>query len=191
MNAITDIGYVFSKQLGSRNDDVDVTDTSPHENVKVSSRNALEPIDCFLCHRRLRDAEPVYVFSYYFQCAHRWAVRSCAEHARHDFHTHKTDSWAAQKRQYCDPKPCECCGRTVHRESVRTGWVNSKFRTYCTDRCRYRDANRRAALQRKGLRRAITCWCCHASFKPRRLDAKFCSSACRQNEYRARKAVRS
>lgn len=66
---------------------------------------------------------------------------------------------------------CEVCGRDV---------VN---RRYCSDRCEYKAGNLRRRVGHESRR----CVVCEEPFTPRRKDARYCSSACRQDAYRKRK----
>jgi ssDNA-binding Zn-finger/Zn-ribbon topoisomerase 1 len=74
---------------------------------------------------------------------------------------------------------CPGCGiamRFSHRDAWRTRWVT------CSTRC-YQRAWRRS--RRIKLR---ACEGCHREFQSSRKDARFCSNACRQMQYRARLA---
>jgi hypothetical protein len=150
-----------------------VTTISSCESAKVFTRNA-SPLDCTVCKRRLASDAPIYLAKVYGE-ASSWKAR-CAAHAR-------SDSF----RTYHDPKACEFCGRTVHRQIWSKGIRSLKMRMYCSD-C-YRDANRRAAIRRRGVRRPIDCTECSERFTPRRDDAVYCSGACRQKAYRKRRSI--
>jgi len=71
--------------------------------------------------------------------------------------------------------PCPGCGMTL-----MTHWRYST--SFCSERCRKRDARKRAQVERA----EIECAACHIMFRPTRSDAAYCSSACRQSAYRQR-----
>jgi hypothetical protein len=74
---------------------------------------------------------------------------------------------------------CKSCGiRMIHCD-----WSYYRRHNVCTPRCAQR-VRRRA---RREQRPEQTCTVCKTMFQPKRADAKFCSSACRQWAYRLRK----
>ncbi len=81
--------------------------------------------------------------------------------------------------------PCDMCRRLVPY--------------YYCDKCRARwDANRQAERDRENQKRrrrrqwrrtGLTCEVCESHFTPGRVDARYCSPACRQRAYRQRSKV--
>jgi hypothetical protein len=86
--------------------------------------------------------------------------------------------WEAEQKRIARARPTFCnrctCGRKV--------WSLKATARTCID-CLIR--RRRERQQRR--RQAVTCTCGKA-FKPTRVDQRHCSGACRQREYRQRKA---
>jgi hypothetical protein len=74
---------------------------------------------------------------------------------------------------------CRGCGRWM----FLTGHDSAVFRC-CSARC-YKRASRKRT---KGRLSDVTCNGCGESFTPKRADARYCSSACRQRAYRGRRA---
>ena len=85
------------------------------------------------------------------------------------------DGWA---------RPCEYCGRGVVRARGLTG-----RHVFCCRRCAWSYYNERAKRRRAKAREGKVCPVCGATFTPARKDAVYCSNACRQRGYRARKAT--
>jgi hypothetical protein len=79
---------------------------------------------------------------------------------------------------------CPGCGQ---RMRVGLGFKYGRrpqSRWVCSNRCRQRLLRARKARRRQW--QGAVCTGCGLSFNPKRADAKFCSSACRQNAYRLR-----
>ncbi len=77
---------------------------------------------------------------------------------------------------------CGGCGRLV---VLRNPWAWHRTHIYCCARCRdlvYRKL-------RQPTRKPVTCAGCGVEWTPSRADARFCSSACRQRDYRVRKTT--
>lgn len=74
---------------------------------------------------------------------------------------------------------CGGCGRLFYTQSEK--------RKYCDSyRCGNIATRRRVTTRRVALRQNLICCCCGKQFSPKRVDAKFCSNACRQKSYRQR-----
>lgn len=89
--------------------------------------------------------------------------------------------------------PCEQCGRPVYRQRGERAGVSGgygygrPYRVLCSAACRYRlQGEVRRELRRPEPR---PCAVCHETFEPTRSDSIYCSSACRQRAYRARRAT--
>lgn len=78
---------------------------------------------------------------------------------------------------------CGGCGRPV---VLRNPWAWHRKHIYCCTRCA--DVIFRKLRQRNP--KPVACDGCDAKFTPSRADARFCSNACRQRDYRTRKAAR-
>jgi hypothetical protein len=74
---------------------------------------------------------------------------------------------------------CEVCGRPIAYGT----WRRSRL-DICSSDCWRERVNRR----RRVAREPRDCAACGRSFTPTRRDAAYCSSACRQNAYRRRRA---
>ena len=55
--------------------------------------------------------------------------------------------------------------------------------------CGHRMLNLRKSLKKRVERGTYTCPCCGEQFLPIRADARYCSNACRQKDYRKRKVT--
>jgi hypothetical protein len=90
-------------------------------------------------------------------------------------------------------KPCAHCGRGVHLIFVeRWMLVDSSVRRlaqlpFCCDRCAAQYWNEPRKQRRAEARASLRCQECAEVIDAGRSDAKYCSSACRQRAYRARK----
>ena len=79
-------------------------------------------------------------------------------------------------------RPCEGCGRPVHDE-----WrLPPRKYVLCCEACSPKAQAARARATRAKSREGKTCPLCEKSFVPSRIDALFCSVACKQRAYRAR-----
>lgn len=85
-------------------------------------------------------------------------------------------------RTFEAPAPCEYCGRIVHNE---LRMIDRKH-VYCCTNCESQAQARKARLKRAVSRGTMGCVECGKTFRPTRIDAKFCGSACRQKAYRSR-----
>ena len=63
-------------------------------------------------------------------------------------------------------------------------------RKYCSfQTCGHKMLNLRKSLKKRVERGKYTCACCGKQFLPIRADARYCSNACRQKDYRHRKTA--
>jgi hypothetical protein len=99
-----------------------------------------------------------------------WVVPVCGECKT----KYRYDPWN-------DPKPCIGCGRSVYNL-----WDWKGRYVVCSGACEPAARAKRARDLRAKSREGLTCEQCGKSFTPPRNDAKFCSSACRQQAYRNR-----
>jgi hypothetical protein len=74
---------------------------------------------------------------------------------------------------------CEICGRQV----AFGGYRQRRYGIFCSDGCERERVNRR----RRVSHQPVACVVCDEHFTPARSDARYCSSACRQDAYRKRK----
>ncbi len=108
----------------------------------------------------------------------------------------------------CHPKawhperPCEGCSRSVvNHKSVRPGYrreggfiltldyaTPDTWRVFCSDRCR-RSVFKAEQKLKRADRDPIDCGVCHERVDTRRRDSRYCSDACRQTAYRARRSA--
>ena len=78
---------------------------------------------------------------------------------------------------------CECCRKVIYTQT--------RNRKYCSfQTCGHRMLNLRKSLKKRIERGAYTCPCCGEQFLPIRADARYCSNACRQKDYRKRNGSR-
>lgn len=95
-----------------------------------------------------------------------------------------------QKHYFCDPcfrhpwqellyDDCIRCGKRTHRNNFRR-------RRYCSDACVASARNERRDRTHDRVPRP--CDTCGDTFTPPRSDGRYCSAACRQKAYRARRA---
>jgi hypothetical protein len=99
-------------------------------------------------------------------------------------------------------KPCEGCGRCVmdhihnrprYRRLGHNWYATGKYeaaqvRVVCCERCR-RAVSARERSEKRAEREPIDCSVCGERVDTRRRDTRYCSGACRQQAYRARKSV--
>jgi hypothetical protein len=85
---------------------------------------------------------------------------------------------------------CKGCGQPMRtpymrtRSNIWTGECNVITANVCSKRCEQR--YRRRLQRERGSGAETRCTVCGVGFRPKRDDAKFCSSACRQWAYRRR-----
>lgn len=79
--------------------------------------------------------------------------------------------------------PCAACGREVVNTEPRP-----RIHFFCSERCQADFYAARQRERRRGRRAPRPCASCGGGFTPARLDARYCSNACRQREYRRRKS---
>jgi hypothetical protein len=78
---------------------------------------------------------------------------------------------------------CEHCGRPIIFHAVR----RIPLHAACGDACRYAIRLAQARARHARRRPQVVCMTCGKLFPPRRTDAQFCSSPCRQRSYRQRR----
>ena len=77
---------------------------------------------------------------------------------------------------------CEYCRKIIYTQT--------RNRKYCSfQTCGHKMLNLRKSLKKRAERGPYTCACCGEQFLPIRADARYCSNACRQKDYRQRKAT--
>jgi hypothetical protein len=152
-----------------------VTNNKSEREYRIASYNANQHGGmCGKCHRRLADDEPVWRD----RVGHRAFGR---RYPTLPLCTECKSKWT----EFYKAEPCEGCGRPVHdRVTKRKTW-----RTFCCRKCKSRAVS--AAMHRKRVEERGTRECieCAEVFEPTRADAKFCSVACRQKNYRRRVTV--
>ena len=75
---------------------------------------------------------------------------------------------------------CEYCRKVIYTQT--------RNRKYCSfQTCGHKMLNLRKSLKKSAERGTYTCACCGEQFLPIRADARYCSNACRQKDYRQRK----
>ena len=78
---------------------------------------------------------------------------------------------------------CECCRKVIYTQT--------RNRKYCSfQTCGHKMLNLRKSIRKRIERGTYTCPCCGEQFLPIRADARYCSNACRQKDYRQRKKKR-
>src|SRR5262245_46376784 len=126
---------------------------------------------CAKCQRSLKPEEPIW-------------------RAKHTIGYHPFQAWLApvcsdcrsDRHSYWDPLPCGGCGRPVHNITFQP----PPSCCFCCQRCAPAARAARARERRRLARCDRSCERCGETFEPKRADAKFCSSACRQAAYRHR-----
>ena len=77
---------------------------------------------------------------------------------------------------------CEYCRKVIYTQT--------RNRKYCSfQTCGHKMLNLRKSLKKRAERGTYTCACCGKQFLPIRADARYCSNACRQKDYRHRKTA--
>jgi hypothetical protein len=131
-------------------------------------------MDCDHCHLPVPDDATIwrvsvgYSLIYYPPAVQSW----CAACASQPFHC----------RRWHLARPCVHCGRTVVFDAAR----RIPQHAVCGDACRYAVRLAQARARRVCRRQQVACMTCAALFPPKRTDARFCSSICRQRAYRQR-----
>lgn len=78
---------------------------------------------------------------------------------------------------------CEHCRKIIYTQT--------RNRKYCSfQTCGHKMLNLRKSIRKRIERGTYTCPCCGEQFLPIRADARYCSNACRQKDYRQRKTKR-
>ena len=82
-----------------------------------------------------------------------------------------------------------CAGSNVNA-AARSLYTQTRNRKYCSfQTCGHKMLNLRKSLKKRIERGKYTCACCGKQFLPIRADARYCSNACRQKDYRHRKTA--
>lgn len=77
---------------------------------------------------------------------------------------------------------CEYCRKVIYTQT--------RNRKYCSfQTCGHKMLNLWKSLKKRVERGKYTCACCGKQFLPIRADARYCSNACRQKDYRHRKTA--
>ena len=77
---------------------------------------------------------------------------------------------------------CEHCRKIIYTQT--------RNRKYCSfQTCGHKMLNLRKSIRKRIERGTYTCPCCGEQFLPIRADARYCSNACRQKDYRHRKTA--
>ena len=77
---------------------------------------------------------------------------------------------------------CEYCRKVIYTQT--------RNRKYCSfQTCGHKMLNLRKSVRKHIERGTYTCPCCGEQFLPIRADARYCSNACRQKDYRHRKTA--
>jgi hypothetical protein len=132
-------------------------------------------MQCARCRKRVSDGAPIwrvsigYGLMYYPPAVQSWCAACAATLAGRRWHPEQ---------------PCEQCGRPVFFTASR----RIPLHAVCGDACRsaVKLAQARTRRARTSRQRQATCMACGTLFSPRRTDALFCSSPCRQRAYRQR-----
>ena len=74
---------------------------------------------------------------------------------------------------------CGGCGRVFYTTIYTKKYCHSYW-------CGNQANNRRQREYRQMRRQDLVCQCCGEKFTPKRADARYCSNACRQKDYRKR-----
>ena len=77
---------------------------------------------------------------------------------------------------------CGGCGRVFYTTIYTKKYCHSYW-------CGNQANNRRQREYRQMRRQDLVCQCCGEKFTPKRADARYCSNACRQKDYRKRVTV--
>ncbi len=138
---------------------------------------------CQACGHQLADGEPVHriLVSGETIWPHRFGGgvgHICAKCASEVYFSHK---------RWRDPVPCSNCAYPVKTDTSREPTQS----VTCGPECQRLAYNARARQRREWRRTALTCETCGDQFRPKRTDARYCSSACRQKAYRRRSAGRA
>jgi hypothetical protein len=149
---------------------------------------------CEHCQREIPESGPVYRLS--LSPGHPWAtksgliegkmhwewdqlVQSVCDSCRQD---RDVELW---RRDWRPAEPCRNCGRPVSHDTAR----KVPKHVVCSPDCR-RAVYAALARARRSLPQAI-CQTCGKLFPPSRIDARFCSSPCRQRAYRQRQHAKA
>jgi len=93
--------------------------------------------------------------------------------------------FSKDRRTWYAPKPCAACGRPV----IMCNRRRMPELLCCSIECEGAARNAVARRKRRSGRAERTCDGCGKPFEPKRIDATFCSPACRQRGYRQRHAI--
>lgn len=133
---------------------------------------------CGVCGEPLSPDEPMYRTRTRVSGAFglsRWQINVCESCA--PAYLKRDDGWPVYTIY------CHTCERPV-----RGSWHNLRAqRFFCCERCEWQHYNEIEKERRATQREHTTCRQCGATFEAARADAAYCSPACRQKAYRARK----
>lgn len=160
-----------------------VTDTDRNVSVRTGSRYTRRPsvydgirrsLDaqryaeiCGRCGSAIPSGAPIALQQRAYSAGRVTAVMCCVSCA---------ERWLGQHRP--PQESCPHCRRPVYRRRPHG-------RLFCCDRCAWLAASARRRA-RTALRREKACAVCGHSFTAMRVDARTCSPACRQRDYRRR-----
>jgi hypothetical protein len=109
----------------------------------------------------------------------------------HDWMAHWEYERAAEK-SYLEHRQCAWCNRPIYEKN---GYRFVRWKPMgpvcCSSNCTNARAYARRAerTKRYATPRETTCLTCQKRFSPTRIDARFCSNACRQKHYRENRSV--
>jgi hypothetical protein len=156
-----------------------VTDDDPEREYRRIIRNAQEDASvCAKCSRQIAASDPVWrdrlsLGRSLFCVHHRETIApvcsSCVS---------KYDGLSPR----FSPGPCDGCGRVVH--NLYSGPDRSLW--FCSEVCQAKARAAQGRERRREARDSQTCEGCAKTFNPTRMDARFCSVACKQRAYRQR-----
>ena len=136
-------------------------------------------MQCPNCKKTIGPTEPTYLVSvgygdYWMRKVGGAIAFFCAECAD------KTRGWQGASAWH-EPLPCVHCQRTVFHDAAR----RIPKHVVCSKECR--QAVYYAVVRARRRRPKRDCSTCAEPFQPKRTDALYCSSACRQRAYRLRR----
>jgi hypothetical protein len=130
---------------------------------------------CQFCHRELHPLEPIYrlpVGPVVGQGRYAWFCKPCLDKSG--------PKWLSEI-PLSREQNCERCGRPVF---IPSRWKPK--RPICSAKCRGALETAKAKQRRTSRRVERECPICRRKFTPKRIDARYCSGACKQAAYRWR-----
>jgi hypothetical protein len=137
-------------------------------------------MQCKLCHREMAPADPIYRPSIGNTTWRGIFGRMVAEVCAQCCATTPSARWPWINYKWRKPEPCKTCGRPVICDTRR----KIPKHVVCSNECRRAVYRASDAVRRRYLVRPHPCVVCSRSFIPKRSDARYCSSTCRQKSYR-------